>query len=415
MLSRWSQPGGYREVLQIGLPLVISMGSTTIMQFTDRMFLSHYSLESIAAATPAGIVSFLFVAFFMGVTQYNNVFVAQYTGAGRPNRVAASVWQTFYFCLLAAVFLASLYFLAETIFDWAGHPPEVRELEVAYFQVLTLGSGFLVIHPALGSFFSGRGLTRPVALINMVGALVNIPLDYALINGVWGMPEMGIRGAGIATVVSWVVVAVLYCLWILLPKSHAKYNFLGNWRFDAELFGRLMKYGLPGGVMFFVEMFAITVFLFLVGRLGKSELAASNIVLAWDTVLFLPMIGFHVAVETMVGQAIGRGRAKDGIFATYSTLHITWMYMSLVLLVFILIPEILIDVFQPSAMSDADFLAVKEIGVLLMYLLCIYGLLDGVYLIFTGAIRGAGDSMYVMNCILIMTTCYPDIAGVPDG
>jgi MATE family multidrug resistance protein len=404
MFSRWSQRGGYREVLQIGVPLVISMGSTTIMQFTDRMFLANYSLESIAAATPAGIFAFMFSALFMGVATYTNVFVAQYTGAGRPGRVAASIWQCIYFCLGASLCLAALYFAAEPMFKLAGHPPEVQRLEVIYFQILAVGSGFQVLHSGMSSFFSGRGLTRPVALINLAGALFNIPLDYALINGLWGFPEWGIAGAGLATVLAWMLITLLYCVWIFLPKAHARYRFMANWRFDRELFGRLMKFGMPGGVMFFIEIFGISMFVFLVGRLGKAELAASNIVLSWDTVLFLPMIGFHIAVETMVGQAIGRGTPKDGVFSTHNALHVTWAYMLVVIGIFLLMPETLIEFFRPLGMGDAEFLPIKQMGVMLLYLLCIYGMLDGIYLIFIGAIRGAGDSFFVMICVFMLST-----------
>ena len=99
MIERWLKPNGYRQVLAISLPLVASMGSITLMQFTDRVFLSNYSLDAIAAALPAGIASFTFISFFMGVAQYTNAFVAQYTGAQAFNRVGAAVWQGIYFSL----------------------------------------------------------------------------------------------------------------------------------------------------------------------------------------------------------------------------------------------------------------------------------------------------------------------------
>ena len=106
MIERWSKLNGYREVLAISLPLVASMGSFTVMQFTDRVFLANYSVDAIAAALPAGIASFTFISFFMGVANYTNVFVAQYTGARAFNRVGAALWQGIYFSLAAAAFLA---------------------------------------------------------------------------------------------------------------------------------------------------------------------------------------------------------------------------------------------------------------------------------------------------------------------
>ena len=97
--------------------------------------------------------------------------------------MASAVWQGQYFCLGASLILASLYFAAEPIFSISGHPPEVIKLEITYFRILTVGSCFLIIHAGMGTFFSGRGVTRVPAMVNLTGAVFNIPLDYALING----------------------------------------------------------------------------------------------------------------------------------------------------------------------------------------------------------------------------------------
>jgi|GEM_PF-4740995 len=92
MLRRWKSRNGYRDVLSVSLPLIVSMGSVTLMQFTDRIFLGRYSLAAIAAALPAGIASFLFVSFFLGAVSFTGVFVAQYAGAGRPQRIGCALW-----------------------------------------------------------------------------------------------------------------------------------------------------------------------------------------------------------------------------------------------------------------------------------------------------------------------------------
>ena len=116
MRSRFSdciETKPYRQVLRVSLPLVVSMSSVMIMEFTDRIFLANYSLDAIAAALPAGITSFLFISFFMGTAQYLNVFVAQYTGSGQLHRVGAVLWQGIYFSVLSAVTMACLSFLAE--------------------------------------------------------------------------------------------------------------------------------------------------------------------------------------------------------------------------------------------------------------------------------------------------------------
>ncbi|MBN2122962.1 MAG: MATE family efflux transporter, partial [Deltaproteobacteria bacterium] len=158
MMERWRKANGYRQVLAISLPMVASMGSLTLMQFTDRMFLANYSVDAIAAALPAGIASFTFLSFFMGVANYTNTFVAQYTGAGAPDRVGAALWQGIYFSILSALLLASLLPVSGPLFDLIGHSPRIRTLEVVYFDILILGSGLVVLGSTMACFYTGRGL-----------------------------------------------------------------------------------------------------------------------------------------------------------------------------------------------------------------------------------------------------------------
>lgn len=399
--SRYHGTGGYREVLAVSLPLIVSMASNTLMQFTDRMFLAGYSVDAIAAAMPAGMAVFLAIAFFMGTGGYANVFVAQYVGAGRPQRVGAALWQGIWFSLLAAVLLALLALPAEFLFSLAGHPEAVRKLEVTYFQILALGAGFSVLGSVMSCFYTGRGQTRVVMLANMAGAALNVPLDYALINGVWGLPELGIAGAGIATVVSAAFICLIIALLIFRRVNEADFCVRSAWRPERELFGRLMRYGLPGGVQFCMDMLAITFFIFMVGRLGRAELAATNIVFNISTLAFMPMIGVHVAVSTLVGQAIGRGRPDDGARATTSAVHISLLYMSLFGLVFMFMPEPLLGLFRPADASNAEFAAIVEAGIVLLRFVTLYNCFDAIGIIYSGAIRGAGDTLFVMKTIAV--------------
>ena len=243
------------------------------------------------------------------MVSYVNVFVAQYVGAGASERVGASLWQGIYFSLIAGLFLASLCLIAEPLFRFAGHHPAVMRLEVVYFRILTLGAGAVVLATTLSCFFSGRGLTRPVMLINLVGAGLNIPLDYLLINGVGFFPELGIVGAALATVASQVLVMILFALAVFTRRNDRRFAVLRSWAWDGDLMRRMLRYGLPGGVQFFLDILVFTFFVFMIGRLGRTELAATNIVMAINTLSFMPMIGMSVAVSTLLGPGHRRGQA----------------------------------------------------------------------------------------------------------
>jgi MATE family multidrug resistance protein len=404
MFNKWNEPGGYRQVLDISLPLVISMGSISLMLFTDRLFLSRYSLDAIAASMPAGTASFLFVSFFMGVVGYVNVFVAQYTGSGEREKVGASVWQGLYFTFGASLILASLYFIAGPLFDLAGHSPGVRRLEVIYFRILILGAGPVVLSPALGSFFTGRGLTRVVMFANVAGAGVNIPLDYCLINGVGPFPELGIIGAGLATVIGYLVIAGLLVYLVFNRENDEQFGILRQRGFQRALFGRMMRYGLPNGVQFFIDLFSFTAFIFIVGRLGKQVLAAANIVFSISLLAFLPLVGFGLGLSVLVGQALGRNNPQEAERATSSTLHVTFLYMVAVVLVFILAPEWLMNLFRSRDPSQSDYRSILKIGLVLLRFVAVYSLFDVLFIVYSAAIKGAGDTRFVMWTIGFLST-----------
>jgi multidrug resistance protein, MATE family len=403
MIERWSRPNGYRQIMAISLPLVASMGSITLMLFTDRIFLSNYSVDTIAAALPAGIASFTFIAFFMGVANYTNAFVAQYTGAGRPARVGAALWQGIYFSLLAGVLLALLVFISDRLFFMVGHSLQIRSLEVKYFNILTLGAGLVVLGSTMSTFYSGRGLSRTVMFVNMAGAAVNIPLDYLLINGIGPFPELGIAGAAVATVISSAVIALTFAILIFCPANRVRFGTWDKRAFDKDLFRRLMRFGLPSGIQFFIEIFGFTFFIQMLGRMGDLELAASNIVLSIESLSFMPMVGFHIGTATLVGQAIGRGRPEEGVYSTTSALHITLAYMILIAAIFVFFPKPLLLLFRPNDYSYDQFAGIMDLGVILLRFVAVFCFFDSMNLIFSGAIKGAGDTRFIMWTIALLS------------
>ena len=394
--NRWKRPNGYRHVLSISLPLVASMGTLTLMQFTDRVFLANYSVEAITAALPAGVLSFTLISFFMGVAGYTNSFVAQYTGARVMDRVGAAIWQGIYFSIFAACFLALFCLVSHNLFNLIGHSPDVRPLEIAYFNILTLGAGLVVLSSVLSCFYTGRGLTWTVMWVHLAGAALNIPLDYCLINGVGPFPALGIVGAGIATVSASALIDLIF---ILLIFSRYNRKTFGTWKnrfFDWDLFGRLMRYGLPSGAQFFLEIFGFAFFIQMLGRLGNLELATTNIVLSIESIAFLPVFGFHIGTMTLVGQAIGNGQPEDAVCATTSSLHIAMAYMSFMMVIFVFFPEPLLNLFRNDHIDTALTQQIMDLGIVLLRFVAVFCLFDAMNLVFSGALKGAGDTKFIM-------------------
>lgn len=388
--------GKYKEILKISLPLVLSMGATTFMEFTDRIFLGRYSMDALAASMPAGITSFLFTSFFMGTAGYVNVFIAQYIGANDNKGVGASLWQGIYFSIFGGILMALLAFTSVKLFAFIGHAPEIQKLEVIYFNILCYGTGASLLGTTLSCFYSGRGLTRNVMLIHIIGTLFNIPLDYAIINGVWGFPELGIKGAAIATVMSWILIACIFFILIFKRKYNERFKIWNARRFNPRLFMRLMKFGIPGGVQFFLEIFAFTFFILIVGRFGKQELAVTNLVMSINALSYMPMYGFSMGVSTLVGQAMGGGKPDSAVVAAKATVHIALSYVFGLVLLFIFFPIPLIKMFLPTDLAPADLNSIIDIGIILLRFVAAYLFFDSINIIYMGVLKGAGDSRFIM-------------------
>lgn len=397
MFTRWNERNGYREALKIGMPLVISMASHTVMMFTDRVFLGRYSIDALAAAFPASITNFLFFSFFLGTLEYVGVFVAQYTGAMRPDRVGAAIWQGIYFCIPAALIMVALGFSAHSLFELVGHDPAIRQLEVDYFSIVCFGSIFALLSVVFSTFYSGRGITKPVMFVNLFAAAVNIPLDYMMINGVWFFPEMGIKGAALATVGAGFVNALVLGLLVFRAGNNESFGVFRNWHFDMPLFKRFTKFGLPGGAQFFLDMFAISFFSFMVGQFTKTELAATNIAISIDTLAFLPAVGMSIAASIMVGQSMGRGEPDQARFATTTVLHLVMCYMLFMAAVFIFLPEPLLRLFKTTGMTEAEFAPILAMGIVFMRYVAAFTVLDALLNAYMGGLKGAGDTRFIMG------------------
>lgn len=396
-------PNRYKEILRISLPLVLSMGATTVMEFTDRVFLGRYSLDALAASMPAGITSFLFTSFFIGTAGYVNVFIAQYIGANDNKSVGASLWQGIYFSIFGAVCMAFLALTAVRLFAFIGHAPEIQKLEVIYFRILCYGTGAGILGTTLSCFYSGRGLTKNVMLVHIIGTLFNIPLDYAIINGVWGFPELGIQGAALATVMSWILIASIFIVLIFNKKNNESFSIWNARQFNPKLFMRLMKFGIPGGVQFFLDILAFTFFILIVGRLGKQELAVTNLVMSINALSYMPMFGFSMGVSTLVGQAMGGGKPNSAVIAANSTAHIALSYVFGLILLFVFFPTPLIKLFLPADMAPADLKVIIDMGIILLRFVAAYLFFDSINMIYMGALKGAGDSMFIMWSMSLAT------------
>ncbi|MBT4501619.1 MAG: MATE family efflux transporter [Gemmatimonadetes bacterium] len=395
MRRRWSAEGGYREFLRLALPLILSTASWSVQHFIDRVFLTWHSTAALAAALPAGMASFTFLSLFMGIVGYANTFVAQYIGARRPERVGPAVWQGIYLALVSGLLALIPAAFATPLFDLIGHDAVIRQEETEYFRILCYGTGPQVLSTAASCFFSGRGQTWVVLAVNVVAISVNILLDYGLIFGHWGLPAMGIAGAAWATNIGLMIAALSFLGLFLRRQYREEFATLRGWRFDPKLFRRLLRFGGPNGLNFMLDIMAFSLFILVVGKLGPIPLAATNLAFNVNSLAFMPLIGCGIAISTMVGQRLGRDAPAEAEYCTWTGSHIAFAYMGTMVLGYVFLPEFFLSPFDLRA-QDADFIEARDTAIILLRFVAIYCLFDAFYMVFTAALKGAGDTRFIM-------------------
>jgi multidrug resistance protein, MATE family len=399
--SWWSRPCGGRDVLRMAVPLIVSTGSWTVMNFIDRMFLVWYSEAAMAAVMPAGMVHFAVVCFPLGVASYVSTFVAQYHGANHPRRIGPVVCQGIRIGLYCIPLFLLMIPLASWIFRLAGHEAELATQETIFFQTALYGAGAEVIAASMAAFFTGRGVTRVVMVVDSSAWALNIVLDYAWIFGHFGLPSLGIKGAACATVVALWWRVIVYASLLSLPRFR-RYDILRGWRFNVSLLRRLVRYGGPTGLQMFIEVAGFTLFLLVVGTLGKGPLAATNLAFNVNCLAFVPMLGLGLALSTLVGQQVGRNRPDLAARATWTSLSMAVCYMGAMGLVYVLMPDFLL-MGHRSGMPPAEFHELRNTTVVLLRFVAAYCLFDALNVVFAGALKGAGDTRFIMIVSLLLT------------
>lgn len=386
--------GSLRELLRVALPLVISSGSVSLMHVVDRMFLTWWSVDALAASLPAGVLFWAVLSLPFGIAVYTNTFVAQYSGAARKERVVASVWQGVWLAVAGGVLVAACAPFSEAVFRrWVDHEEAVLQLETSYFAILCLGAIPTLMQVALSAFFSGRGQTLVVMWVNLFVSLLDGVLNYFMVFGKGPFPEMGMRGAAWSTNISQLVACLLFLGLLSWQARSDGYPLWTCRRWDSELLWRLLRFGAPNGVQFLVDVGAFTLFVLFIGRIGKVELAASNLAFNLNSMAFIPMFGLGTAVMTLVGQRIGERRPALAVRTTRLAFALSGAYMLTFAALYVLVPQVMLAPY--AAYGDFEsFAEVRPVVVTLLRFVALYSFFDAMAIVFGSAIRGAGDTQF---------------------
>lgn len=406
--SWWTRECGGWEVLAITLPLVISTSSVSLMAFTDRMFLLWHSPQAMAAAFQGGLCFWALLAFPHAVAAYVNAFVAQYNGSKQYARIGAVVWQGIFwgFALAPLYFLLSPY--AGALFSLFGHEPAQAAREALYLQILVYSAAAAISCEALASFFIGREKTAVVMYVNLFCVAFNIILDWCWIFGYAGFPAWGLAGAAWATVVSqWLRWSIFLSLAFYDDFSHQwLLGFAKSMRLELHLWRKLLWFGGASGVHLFVDAAGFTVFMLLIGGLGAREDAATVIAFTMNMLSFIPITGAGIAVTTLVGNQLGANRPDLAHRATMTTLVLMLVYSGFFAFLYVVTPNFLLAGYAAFAHTE-EFASIRDLTIILLRFVAVYLFVDTIAIILASALKGAGDTIFVMNLNFVMLPLLP--------
>ena len=363
--------------------MVLARATQSVITFADVLQVKHLGAGAIAATATGGLNVVGFVILPMGTVFIVQSFVSQLAGRGDTEGAPRFAWYGLAIARGAAVGSAALIPAVEPALALTGYSPGVRAAMSSYMALRILSVGAIVGTEALGNWYGGLGNTWMQMIAGGITMAAAVCFNWVLIDGHLGAPAMGVDGAALAsTIASWLGFAFI-AIAFFRRKRAAR---LGLSR--REL-GRVVRFGLPNGLNWFLEFAAFQLFVNVVmASLGDTTVAALNAVIAVNSVAFMPAFGLASAGAILAGRAIGRG-TKDDVWPQMKiTLYCTGAWMGAIGLVELALPR---DVLSLFGDRDSQLVA---IGAPMLAISALWQVFDAVGMTLAETLRAAGDTTW---------------------
>ncbi len=392
-LTRYPE-GSVRELFSISFPLMISSFASLMMIFTDRLFLARYSLDALNASVNAGTLAWALIGGVAMIAAMSEVFVAQYNGAGFKERLGVPVWQMIWFSLFTYAIFLPLALGAPYVF--AGDPNV--ELEATYFRWLLLFGPSYAMMAAFGGFLIGQGKTKILILLSIIANLLNTGLDWLFIFGFPPyIPEMGIKGAAIATSLGSVFQTVMLAMIFFRQKNRNAFG-TNQWKLNLSEFRKCLRVGFPQGVFYGLEIFGWAVFYWMMTSMSKTHITISSICQSLIILFSFFFDGLSKSVSTVAGNFIGSKRISLVYHTLRSALFMQLIFSLSIAVLFFASPKGLVNLLffdTLTADSGLDPVMMESLR-LCMAFAFIYIFFEGIRWIFSGLLSAAGDTLFLL-------------------
>jgi MATE family multidrug resistance protein len=379
----------FRETIRLAAPMAATQLGQVAMMTTDLALLGRLGPEVVAAAALGHTVLFAAFTCGMGLVSAVAPLASQAFGARQPRYVRRSVRVGVWASVIAGVPLTALQFWGEEVLLALGQPAQPAAFAGQFLMGLAWCMVPAWIFMVLRNFMSAVNRPEPALWITLAAIPLNALLAYGLIYGAFGLPELGIMGAGFATTIVNTVMCAA-AVWVCYTRHpFKKYRVLGRfWRADWPLFGRLLAIGVPISGAFMLEYGLFAAAALLMGHLGTTAIAAHQIALQTAAMLYMVPFGISMAATVRVGQAVGRGDSPATRRAGFAAIVLATGFMVVMTLVIAAIRHQIPALFLGSEAAGET----AALAATLLVLGATFFISDGVQSVAVGALRGLNDT-----------------------
>lgn len=375
-----------KDIIKLSAPIAVAMLIPQISFLTDTVFLGRLGERELGANGMAGIFYLLLAMVGVGLTNGIQVQLSRRAGEENYHGLAKTFTNGMMLCLVFGIVLMGVaMFAAPAIFNSTLQDPENASLSITYLNVRMWGIPFLMLTQLANAFYIATGQSKYLIHGSIIANAVNIVLDYALIFGELGLPEMGMEGAALASVISEVVFVIVMYGIFYAKKMQVKYPILSSRSFDVPLAKQTLIVAAPLIVQFLFSIGGWQIFFIYVEHLGTRELAVSQILRSVFGVAGIGLWSLAASCNTMVSNVIGQGKQRLVIPVILRTIKIAVAYAAILGLLLVIFPVEFLSLYR----DDAEMI---QLAIPSLRIVAISSVLMGVATVLFNGVMGTGNT-----------------------
>ena len=393
----------YNRIWQVAYPIILGSIAQNIINFTDTAFLGRVGEIALGAGAIGGLYYLAVIMLGLGFGTGAQIIIARRLGEGKFKNIGEIFIHTIIFLIfLAIIIFILLKYVSVDLLRYSIDSNAIFSESMAFLDIRAYGIFFAFINMAFRSFYVGIAKTKVITYTTLVLAAVNIFLDYGLIFGNLGMPEMGIRGAALASVLAEVSAMVYFMLYTTTTIDYKIYDLFCFDKFRLNKLVSIFNVSIPMMVQQFVSLSVWFVFFLFVEKIGEMALAVSNIIRSVYVIAMIPIWGFAATTNTLVSYLIGMKRQDEVFSLIFKITLLSFCGVLMIVSLGLFFPRMIFEIYT-------DQKELIDLGAPVLYIVNIGALFLSIGFVLLNSVSGTGKtniSLSIEMVVLAIYVCY---------